>query len=115
MMNTIIVNGFIVEDMSQTVSIHTTPRIVDREFDVCFMLCSTNDDLPSFVRKLAGIVGKGIKHEQCQHTISLDNSLGGFYNQRNTFHVKTGTTSVDKFKKRLQGETLNVKAQLTLT
>ena len=63
MMNTIIVNGFIVEDMSQTVSIHTTPSILDREFDVCFVLCSADDDLPSLVRKLAGIVGKGVEHE----------------------------------------------------
>ena len=111
----VVENRFVVEYMSQAVCIHATPRITDREFDVCFVVCSADGYPPPFVRKLAGIVGKGVEHEQCQHPVCLDYSLCGFYDQRYTFHVKTGASSVDEFEKRLKAETLYVKAQLTLT
>ena len=58
-----------IEKMCQLFFCHTLTSILNSYLHILIRFCSRHLDFSTFLRKLTGIVGKGIQHKQRQHLI----------------------------------------------
>ena len=109
-----VADGLGVEEMLQLFIGHACTRILDGDFYIVVCFLSRDEDLSAFGRELTGIVGQGVQHKQCQHTVGLDQCLCGFHLKSDTFHPETLAAFRHHIKEWLQGEGLNLQVQFAL-
>ena len=101
--------------MCQLLFAHALTRICYRYLDIIGCLLSRNSYAASLRREFTGIIGQGVQHKERQHTICLYLGICGLHIQGDTFHGKGLATMRHQVEERLQGETLNLEIQFTLT
>ena len=71
------------------------------------------DAAPS-VSKLAGIIGHRVQHEECQHSVCLQDRIRGIHLQFYALHLESRSAFPDDIEEFLQRETLYLQAQFSL-
>ena len=108
-------HNLVIKEMCKLFFSHTVTGIFHRYLHILFSLRGRHLHLSTFLRKLPGIVGKGIQHKERQHSVCLYHRFSRFYLQIHTLHLEPSLASADDIKQLLQRETLNLQTQFTLT
>ena len=107
-------DGFGVEEVGELVGGHATACIVDGDLDKVGAFGGADADAPTLVCELAGIVGQRVEHKEGEHLIGLNNGIGGFDIELDALHLERGAALGYQVEELLQGEALDMEAELTL-
>ena len=109
----IVDDNLAVEHMGKLFLVHAYACIADRHLHIIVSLGGRYINM-SLVGKLTGIVSQGVQHKEGQYAVGLHHSLRRLHTQFHAFHLEALTTAGHHVEQRLQGETLNTQAQLSL-
>ena len=109
-----IAEGLVVKDVAQLLGRHAAARVGHGELHVVGLLQGADGHVAAAVSELAGIVSQGVQHEERQHAVGLDGGVGRYHGERHPLHVEAGLATEDEVEQGLQGETLDMQAELAL-
>ena len=112
---TIVVDGFVVEDVLQLLVSHAATCIGNGHFDIVGRLLGADGDTIALSSKLAGIVCQSVQHEKGQHTVGLDSSIGGANVEGDALHGEAMTTTAHQVEERLQRKAFDVEVEFALS